>query len=402
MNAAHKRMVISVALLASALTASDCGRSALLPDLLDYGAGAGAIDAASGDASTADGAHDGGSSGASSSSGSSSGPGASSSGSSSSSGGSSSGSSGVTEPPSCAPGGDGLTNCGAMKEDCCASLDVEAGTFYRTYMNAGNGPTAEGDPATVSTVLLDKYPTTVGRFRQFVKAWNGGEGFVPIAGSGKHAELNDGRGLSNSASPGTYEPGWVTSDDGNVAPSDANLTTCGGYSTWTALAGARENLPINCVNWYEAYAFCIWDGGFLPSEAEWEYAAAGGVQQLEYPWGSTAPGSSDQYAIYGCLYPDGTSVCTGVANIAPVGTAVLGAGLWGQLDLVGNVGPWILDAYAAYVDPCVDCAYLASSVSRVCRGGDFSDPSNLSPWVRGNHPASDRMNYQGFRCARAP
>src|SRR5580700_5724066 len=119
MNAAHKRMVISVALLASALTASDCGRSALLPDLLDYGAGAGAIDAASGDASTADGAHDGGSSGASSSS-----------------GGSSSGSSGVTEPPSCAPGGDGLTNCGAMKEDCCASLDVEAGTFYRTYMNA--------------------------------------------------------------------------------------------------------------------------------------------------------------------------------------------------------------------------------------------------------------------------
>jgi formylglycine-generating enzyme required for sulfatase activity len=37
----------------------------------------------------------------------------------------------------------------------------------------------------------------------------------------------------------------------------------------TSSAGSKENLPINCVNWWESYAFCIWDGGFLPSEAEW-------------------------------------------------------------------------------------------------------------------------------------
>ena len=49
---------------------------------------------------------------------------------------------------------------------------------------------------------------------------------------------------------------------------------------------------MNCVNWFEAYAFCIWDGGFLPSDTEWEYAAAGGSLQREYPWGSTAPGTA--------------------------------------------------------------------------------------------------------------
>jgi formylglycine-generating enzyme required for sulfatase activity len=45
----------------------------------------------------------------------------------------------------------------------------------------------------------------------------------------------------------------------------------------------RERLPIICVNWCEAYAFCIWDGGFLQSETEWKYAASGGSKQRECP-----------------------------------------------------------------------------------------------------------------------
>ena len=93
------------------------------------------------------------------------------------------------------------------------------------------------------------------------------------------------------------------------------------HATWTASStGGQENLPINCVNWYEAYAFCIWDGGFLPSEAEWEYAAAGGSEQRQYPWGTTAPGTMNQYAIYGSYY---TGNSTG---LAPVGTAAAGRG----------------------------------------------------------------------------
>jgi Sulfatase-modifying factor enzyme 1 len=191
-------------------------------------------------------------------------------------------------PPSCAPGGAGMTNCGpggSGTESCCASLGVTGGTFYRTYdtsffvpLTADGGPTAEADPATVSSVRLDKYSVTVGRFRQFVSAVSppdGGAGWLPAPGSGKHAYLSGGNGLANSAAPPGYEPGWSALDNVNIAPTDANLS-CG---TWTPSPGVQENFPINCVNWYEAYAFCIWDGGFLPSEAEWEYAAAGGINR---------------------------------------------------------------------------------------------------------------------------
>jgi hypothetical protein len=185
---------------------------------------------------------------------------------------------------SCAPGGPGMTDCGSAGENCCTSLEVAGGTFYRTYTNGGCGPTGEADPATVSGFRLDKYEVTVGRFRQFVQAWNGGDGWLPAAGSGKHVHLARGLGLINVANPGTYETGWVALDDSSIAPTTTNLGTCGAASTWTDAVGPQERLPIDCVNWYEAYAFCIWDGGFLPSEAEWEYAASGGREQREYPW----------------------------------------------------------------------------------------------------------------------
>jgi sulfatase modifying factor 1 len=261
----------------------------------------------------------------------------------------------TTTGTSCQVSGPGLTNCGSGTESCCTSLEVTGGTYYRTYTNSGSGPKGEADPATVSGFRLDKYLVTVGRFRQFVTAWNNGAGYTPPAGSGKHTHLNGGRGLANSGTAGTYEPGWATSNNGNVAPTNANLVNCGSssadaYATWTSSSGSQENLPIYCVNWWEAYAFCIWDGGFLPSEAEWEYAAAGGSQQREYPWGTTAPGTANQYAIYGCYYPSGSGRCAGVTSIAPVGTATLGAGLWGQLDLAGEMWEWNLERIRQPVD----------------------------------------------------
>jgi formylglycine-generating enzyme required for sulfatase activity len=340
-------------------------------------------------------------------------------------------------PPSCAPGGPGLTDCGSARESCCTSLEVTGGTYYRTYdplasdggvdTAADGGPAAEADPASVSAFRLDKYEVTVGRFRRFVNAWDGGSGldggagYEPPAGSGKHTHLNGGLGLSNVGDDSgvAHETGWIASDDGNIG---APLTDCpsgasqASYATWTTSAGPNENLPINCVNWYEAYAFCIWDGGFLPSEAEWEYAAAGGSQQREYPWGSTDPGMNNQYAIYSYYYSSASGFdsgrCTGAACLAPVGTRTLGAGLWGQLDLAGNVDEWTLDWYAnSYVDPCTDCAYLtepvppASVLGRVVRGGNFGYDSASSELLASEREADQPPRLysdHGFRCARTP
>ncbi len=289
---------------------------------------------------------------------------------------------------------------------------MTGGTFDRTY----GGDAGLTDSATISGFRLDKYDVTVGRFRAFVTAWNGGAGWTPPGGSGKHVHLNGGKGLSVSGAPGTYEAGWDPGDNSGISPTNANLTdsSCGSYATWTPTVGSQENLPIDCVNWFEAYAFCIWDGGFLPSAAEAEYAAAGGSQQRLYPWGTTDPGTTSQYAIYGppngCYYPNGGSpTCTGVANIAPVGTATLGVGLYGQLDLAGEVWQWELDWQAAsYGNPCVDCANLSGGEYIMMRGGYYSAFSALiqSEPEQSDFPESRNEYYwggsHGFRCARTP
>jgi formylglycine-generating enzyme required for sulfatase activity len=225
--------------------------------------------------------------------------------------------------------------------------------------------------------------------------------------------VNGRLGLANYGDPGTYEAGWLASYDTHVAPTSANLTnpsTCGAYATWTDSAGPNENEPINCVNWYESYAFCIWDGGFLPSQAEWEYAAAGGSEQREYPWGSTPPGSSYDYAVYDCNYPSSSlHLCENVSNIAPVGTALLGVGRWGQVDLVGELSQWTLDLFPECSDegsPCINCAKLTGGSTRMIGGGIFnvSDPpyDELFPWTLQLTGPAYGENIAGIRCARVP
>ena len=318
-------------------------------------------------------------------------------------------------PPSCAPGGSGLNTCGPNgNESCCTSLLVDGGTFYRTYSSSSSGAANnKADPATVSSFRLDKYEVTVGRFRQYVSYLVGG-GSPPASGSGKHTHLNSGKGLVDSARSGSYETGWDSSWNGNIQSGSSAAATwsknlgCSAYATWTAAAGNNEMLPLTCLDWYEAHAFCIWDGGFLPSEAEWTYAAAGGDELRMFPWGAADPGMASQYAIYDCYYPNGTGGnCTSLSNVAKVGITSLGAGRWGQLDLAGSVWEWNLDEYASYVSPCTDGAYLTGATNRVLPGGGFH--TGLMPYLLSEN--RDMVSYAttyrgdygvGVRCARAP
>ena len=308
---------------------------------------------------------------------------------------------------SCAAGGAGMTDCGATStESCCTSLLVTGGSFSRSYDRvtvAFPGPfTDPQHRAMVGDFRLDKYEITVGRFRKFVDAVVAG--WTPAAGAGKHSHLNGGSGLVNGGTPGAYEAGWDVTWNASVPTSRATWDGVDGlacylpYQTWTSTAGANEKLPINCVSWYQAAAFCIWDGGFLPSEAEWNYAAAGGAEQRVYPWSTPATSSliDDPLAVY-C----GTA-CTMTQN---VGSKPNGNGKWGQSDLAGNVWEWTLDGLKSPYNEaqCSNCAYTATSTSRVRRGGGLDNAADfLLASARGGDPPTSRNGSVGARCARTP
>jgi formylglycine-generating enzyme required for sulfatase activity len=173
---------------------------------------------------------------------------------------------------------------------------------------------------------------------------------------------------------------------------------CGG--TWYVDDPQRAARPINCVSWYEAFAFCIWDEGRLPTEAEWEYAAAGGSERRRYPWGDDEP--ARDRAVFACRF-ESSPACS-ESDLPPVGNAPRGAGRFGHQDLAGSLWEWTLDQYAPYgMAPCSDCAVLDGGEGRVFRGGGYrsDDVAELRTTHRLGFLAEQRDATRGFRCARA-
>jgi len=277
-------------------------------------------------------------------------------------------------PATCGPSG---------KEDCCKSLLVPGGTFSRSY-----DAVDYLDPksvATLSDFYLDKYEVTVGRLRAFVHAGMGTQARPPAEGAGAHPKVV-GSG---------WDPEWNAKLPRDTAAVQAALK-CFIHQSYTDEAGKHENLPANCLDWYTAFAFCAWDGGRLPTEAEWNYAASGGAEQRYYPWSVPATSTTidDSYAVF----------CGSTCSLQHVGSkSPKGDGKWGQADLGGNAWEWTFDwDPVVYPVPCQDCAVLTESRYRAFRSGSNDD---IAPTLRS---ATRHVNYPrvrtnvGVRCARSP
>ena len=205
----------------------------------------------------------------------------------------------------------------------------------------------DNDEFSVHTVELnafymDKYEVTVGQYKQFVSATG-------------HRSLSD----------------WIS----NYSPTD--------------------NHPVVGVSWDDATAYAKWSGKRLPTEAEWEYAARGGLEGKKYPWGDPISTSQANYGNY-------------VGKTVPVGS--YSANGYGLYDMAGNVYEWCSDWY--------DENYYSSSPSRnpqgpssgsyrVLRGGSWDDNTFDSSWVFNLRVAyrnysipsvTFNLNIIGFRC----
>jgi len=191
-----------------------------------------------------------------------------------------------------------------------------------------------GGPANLKPFQIARYPATVEEYRRFVedeayheKRWWQAGGF------GKNTEPED----------------W----DEQVQ---------------------HPNRPVTGVSWYEAAAYCAWDGARLPNETEWERAARG-IEERQYPWGQEEPDEKR------------ANFDDKVGHPTPVGLYPAGATPEGVADMVGNVWEWA--AYERYKE-------------RGLRGCCFLDmASSLGVAARIESEPHDRTNGVGFRCVRS-
>lgn len=182
----------------------------------------------------------------------------------------------------------------------------------------------------------------------------------------------------------------------------------------------RESHPVVHVSWDDAVAYVKWAGKRLPTEAEWEFAARGGLKGQQYVWGSDPPSvTRPQANLWTGAFPHDNTAADGFARTAPVGS--FSPNGYGLYDMAGNVWEWCSDWYDREL-------YNQRSLSDVTRNPQGPDQSNdpmrpfmsqrsqrggsflcndgycsrYRPSARHGSTPDTGMSHVGFRCVKSP
>jgi formylglycine-generating enzyme required for sulfatase activity len=172
----------------------------------------------------------------------------------------------------------------------------------------------------------------------------------------------------------------------------------------SALAGRLDH-PVVHVSWRDAAAFCRWAGGRLPTEAEWECAARGGLDGRRFPWGDElTPGGAHRCNVWQGRFPDRDTGEDGYRGTCPVDAfPPNGHGLY---NAVGNVWEWCADWWAVVIRPpplAVDPVGPPAGDRKVLKGGSYLSHHGHDfrhrPAARRGLPPDATAGDVGFRCA---